>query len=193
MEALRIGRIFGIDIRIHWSWLAIFFLLLWWLAEGFFDDVNAYSHWSTSERWVASGITTILFFVSILLHELSHSLVARRLGLPVHSIPLFIFGGVSSLTQEPDSPGQEFKMAIVGPLMSFALGILAAAIAAGLWANGLDETGPGAGAAVLAFSRSSTARSPCYSKPDPSCYSSSTHREISPRGRRRVSRVRAIS
>ncbi len=151
MEALRIGRIFGIDIRIHWSWLAIFFLLLWWLAEGFFDDVNAYSHWSSIERWVASGITTILFFVSILLHELSHSLVARRLGLPVHSITLFIFGGVSSLTQEPDSPGQEFKMAIVGPLMSFALGILAAAIAAGLWANGLDDTVPGAVAAYLAF------------------------------------------
>jgi Zn-dependent protease/CBS domain-containing protein len=151
MEALRIGRIFGIDIRIHWSWLAIFFLLLWWLAEGFFDDVNAYSHWSSVERWVASGITTILFFVSILLHELSHSLVARRLGLPVHSITLFIFGGVSSLTQEPDSPGQEFKMAIVGPLMSFALGILAAAIAAGLWASGLDDTVPGAVAAYLAF------------------------------------------
>jgi Zn-dependent protease/CBS domain-containing protein len=151
MEALKIGRIFGIDIRIHWSWLAIFFLLLWWLAEGFFDDVNAYSHWSSVERWVASGITTILFFVSILLHELSHSLVARRLGLPVHSITLFIFGGVSSLTQEPDSPGQEFKMAIVGPLMSFALGILAAAIAAGLWANGLDDTVPGAIATYLAF------------------------------------------
>ncbi len=151
MEALKIGRIFGIDIRIHWSWLAIFFLLLWWLAEGFYDDVSAYSHWSAVERWLASGITTVLFFVSILLHELSHSLVARRLGLPVHSITLFIFGGVSSLTQEPDSPGQEFKMAIVGPLMSFALGIIAAGIAAGLWANGLDDTVPGAVAAYLAF------------------------------------------
>ena len=151
MEALRIGRIFGIDIRIHWSWLAIFFLLLWWLATGFFDDVDAYSHWSAVERWLASGITTTLFFVSILLHELSHSLVARRLGLPVHSITLFIFGGVSSLTQEPDSPGQEFKMAIVGPLMSFALGIIAAAIFLGLWANGLDDTVPGAVAAYIAF------------------------------------------
>ncbi|MCH7484322.1 MAG: hypothetical protein IIA90_04135, partial [Chloroflexi bacterium] len=151
MDALKIGRIFGIDIRIHWSWLAIFFLLLWWLAEGFYDDVSAYSHWSAAERWLASGITTTLFFVSILLHELSHSLVARRLGLPVHSITLFIFGGVSSLTQEPDSPGQEFKMAIVGPLMSFALGIIAAGIAAGLWANGLDDTVPGAVAAYLAF------------------------------------------
>ena len=151
MEALRIGRIFGIDIRIHWSWLAIFFLLLWWLATGFYDDVDAYSHWSAVERWLASGITTVLFFVSILLHELSHSLVARRLGLPVHSITLFIFGGVSSLTQEPDSPGQEFKMAIVGPLMSFALGIVSAVIAAVLWANGLDDTVPGAVSAYLAF------------------------------------------
>ncbi len=151
MEALKIGRIFGIDIRIHWSWLAIFFLLLWWLAEGFYDAVDAYSHWSATERWLASGITTILFFVSILLHELSHSLVARRLGLPVHSITLFIFGGVSSLTQEPDSPGQEFKMAIVGPLTSFALGIIAAAIALGFWANGSDDTVPGAIAAYLAF------------------------------------------
>ncbi len=151
MDALKIGRIFGIDIRIHWSWLVIFSLLLWWLATGFFDDVDAYSHWSEVERWLASGITTTLFFVSILLHELSHSLVARRLGLPVHSITLFIFGGVSSLTQEPDSPGQEFKMAIVGPLMSFVLGIIAATIFLVLWANGLDDTVPGAVAAYLAF------------------------------------------
>jgi len=151
MEAFKIGRIFGIDIRIHWSWLAIFFLLLWWLATGFYDDVSAYSHWSAAERWLASGITTVLFFVSILLHELSHSLVARRLGLPVHSITLFIFGGVSSLKEEPSSPGQEFKMAIVGPLMSFALGIIAAGIALAFWANGSDDTVPGAVAAYLAF------------------------------------------
>ncbi len=151
MEAFKIGRIFGIDIRIHWSWFAIFFLLLWWLATGFYDNVSAYSHWSAAERWLASGITTVLFFVSILLHELSHSLVARRLGLPVHSITLFIFGGVSSLKEEPNSPGVEFKMAIVGPLMSFALGIIAAAIALGFWANGSDDTVPGAVAAYLAF------------------------------------------
>jgi CBS domain-containing protein len=71
--------------------------------------------------------------------------------LPVHSITLFIFGGVSSLTQEPDSAGQEFKMAIVGPLMSFALGILSALIAAGFWLNDADDTVPGAVAAYLAF------------------------------------------
>ena len=60
MDAFRIGRIFGIDIRIHWSWLAIFLLLLWWLAEGFYDAVDAYSHWSAAERWLASGITTVV-------------------------------------------------------------------------------------------------------------------------------------
>lgn len=151
MDAFKIGRIAGIDIRIHWSWLAIFALLLYWLAEGFYKDVDAYSEWSTADRWIASGVTTILFFVSILLHELSHSLVARRLGLPVHNITLFIFGGVSSLTQEPDSAGQEFKMAIVGPLMSFVLGIIAGAITLVFWLNDAEDTVPGAIAAYLAF------------------------------------------
>ncbi|MEX0683871.1 MAG: site-2 protease family protein [Dehalococcoidia bacterium] len=151
MDAFKIGRIAGIDIRIHWSWIAIFILLLWWLAEGFYDDVDSYNHWSEAERWVASFITTVLFFASILLHELSHSLMARRLGLPVHSITLFIFGGVSSLTQEPESAGQEFKMAIVGPLMSFFLGIVAGIVALIFWLNDADDTLPGAVAAYLAF------------------------------------------
>jgi Zn-dependent protease len=151
MDALKIGRIFGIDIRIHWSWLAIFFLLLWWLAEGFYDEVDAYSHWTEAERWLASAVTTLLFFVSILLHELSHSIVARRLGLPVHSITLFIFGGVSSLKEEPASAGQEFKMAIVGPLTSFVLGIVAAGIAGVFWLYEADDTVPGAVSAYLAF------------------------------------------
>jgi len=151
MDAFKIGRIAGIDIRIHWSWLAIFALLLYWLAEGFYSDVDAYSEWSDAERWVASGVTTVFFFVSILLHELSHSLVARRLGLPVQNITLFIFGGVSSLAQEPDSAGQEFKMAIVGPLMSFFLGIVAGVIAVVFWAYDAQDTVPGAVAAYLAF------------------------------------------
>jgi Zn-dependent protease/CBS domain-containing protein len=151
MDALKIGRIFGIDIRIHWSWLAIFFLLLWWLAEGFYDEVDAYSHWTEAERWLASAVTTLLFFVSILLHELSHSIVARRLGLPVHSITLFIFGGVSSLKEEPASAGQEFKMAIVGPLTSFVLGIVSAGIAGVFWLYEADDTVPGAVSAYLAF------------------------------------------
>jgi Zn-dependent protease/CBS domain-containing protein len=151
MDAFKIGSIFGIDIRIHWSWLAIFALLLYWLATGFFDEVDSYSHWSAADRWIASGITTVLFFLSILLHELSHSIVARRLGLPVHGITLFIFGGVSSLTEEPASAGQEFKMAIVGPLMSFFLGAVAGVIFLIFLYYDKENTVPGAVAGYLGF------------------------------------------
>ena len=151
MEALKIGRIFGIDIRIHWSWLAIFFLLLWWLATGFYDNEDWFPRWTAVERWLASGISTTLFFLSILLHELSHSLMARRLGLPVHSITLFIFGGVSSLTEEPQTASVEFKMAIVGPLMSFALGIIAGGIYLAFHLNDMGTTVPGAIALYLSI------------------------------------------
>jgi len=125
--AFRIGRVAGINIYVHWSWFAIFALLTWWLSEGFFQEV--YEDWSKQEAWIVSVITTLLFFSSVLLHELSHSLVAKRLGLPVSHITLFIFGGVSALGGEPTSAKQEFQVAIVGPLTSFALAIVMGAVA----------------------------------------------------------------
>ena len=140
MNAFKIARIAGIDIKIHWSWFAIFFLLTWFLATGFYSEV--YETWSSTEAWVASIVTTILFFSSILLHELSHSIVARRLGLPVKDITLFIFGGVSSLGAEPSDAKQEFKVAIVGPLTSFAIGIIAGVIALIGLLNDLEDTLP---------------------------------------------------
>lgn len=150
MNAFKIGRIAGIDIRIHWSWFAIFFLLTWWLAEGFYGDV--YDDWTTGEAWAASIVTTVLFFTSVLLHELSHSIVARRLGLPVRDITLFIFGGVSSLGEEPTSAKQEFQVAIVGPLTSFVLGGIAAAVTVVGWlAFDIEDTVPIAVAEYLAF------------------------------------------
>jgi Zn-dependent protease len=115
----RLLRVFGIDIRVHWSWLAIFVLLTWWLSQGFFDD--QFEDWTGRERWAAAVVASLAFFTSILLHELAHSLVAKREGLPVKSITLFIFGGVSALGAEPENPGQEFRVAIVGPLVSFLL------------------------------------------------------------------------
>jgi Zn-dependent protease/CBS domain-containing protein len=151
MGSLRILRVFGIDILIHWSWLAIFVLLLWWLAEGFYGDVDRYEYWSTATVWMAAGVTTLLFFISVLLHELSHSLMARRLGLPVASITLFIFGGVSSLTKEPDDAGQEFQVAIVGPLTSFVIGGICAAITIALHLNDKGATPVGAVAEYLAI------------------------------------------
>ncbi len=115
----RLLRVFGIDILVHWSWLAIFALLTWLLSQQFFKD--QYEEWTTSELWAAAVVAALAFFVSILLHELAHSLVAKREGLPVKSITLFIFGGVSALGREPENPGQEFRVAIVGPLVSFVL------------------------------------------------------------------------
>src|SRR5690349_11148804 len=120
LGSLKIGRIAGIDIQIHWSWLAIFAILIWSLADGFFKDVGG-NDWTAAARWVAAVITTLLFFFSLLLHELSHSIVAKRLGLNVSSITLFLFGGVSSLTEEPKTAKDEFRIAIVGPAMSFII------------------------------------------------------------------------
>jgi len=142
MRPIRIGRVAGIDILVHWSWFAIFGLLVWWLATGFFQDV--YESWSAEEAWVVSVITVLLFFASILLHELSHSLVAKRLGLPVKSITLFIFGGVSALGAEPTSARQEFQVAIAGPLTSFAIGIVCGMLTAVAYILGEENSPPAA-------------------------------------------------
>ncbi|MGH9442589.1 MAG: site-2 protease family protein [Thermoanaerobaculia bacterium] len=113
--------LFGIGIFIDPSWIFIFFLITWGLASGF---AKAHSDWSAPVRLATAVSAALLFFASVLIHELSHSLVARSRGLPVHSITLFLFGGVSNLEREPASAKTEFVMAIVGPLSSFLLGIL---------------------------------------------------------------------
>lgn len=145
----RLGRILGIDILVHWSWFAIFALLTWWLSIGFYAHV--YEEWSTGVRWASSLVTSLAFFASVLLHELSHSLMARRLGLPVKSITLFIFGGVSALGSEPGKPSHEFQVAIVGPLTSLALAAVAGAVAAIAFLQGAGDSPPGAIAQYLAF------------------------------------------
>ncbi len=119
---IRIGRLFGIEIRLHWSWFIIFFLVTWLLAGQYFPNVDAYRDWSTATRWVIGVVTSLLFFASVLAHEMAHSLVARGAGLQVSSITLFIFGGVSQLTEEPRSAGSEFRMAVAGPGTSLIIG-----------------------------------------------------------------------
>ncbi|HVU67609.1 MAG TPA: site-2 protease family protein [Ktedonobacteraceae bacterium] len=121
--SLRIGSIAGINLYVHVSWLIILVLLSWSLATGWFAQL--YPGWSASTYWLVSILAALLLFVSVLLHELSHSLVARARGLPVRSIILFIFGGVSNIEQEPKRPGVEFQMAFVGPLTSLVLGGIA--------------------------------------------------------------------
>ena len=124
--SLRIGKIFGIDIYIHISWIIIIVLMTWSLAVGWFPVLN--HGFSAILDWVLGFIAAILLFVSVLLHELAHSVVARKRGLPVKNITLFIFGGVSNIEKEPGSPGVEFQMAVVGPLTSILIGILAFAL-----------------------------------------------------------------
>jgi Zn-dependent protease/CBS domain-containing protein len=118
---VRIGSIAGIDIDIHASWLIILALLTVSLATGWLPEASPGQ--STTAYWVVGFIASLLLFVSVLLHELAHSLVARQRGLPVHTITLFIFGGVSNIEQEPKNPGVEFQMAVVGPLTSLIIGV----------------------------------------------------------------------
>lgn len=115
----RLMRIAGIDIGIHYTWILIFILLSWSLAQGFFPQL--YPGWETITYWITGVVAALLLFGSVLLHELAHSLVARARGMTVNSITLFIFGGVSNLEEEPEKPKIELAISIVGPLTSLAL------------------------------------------------------------------------
>jgi Zn-dependent protease/predicted transcriptional regulator len=121
-RGLRIGRIFGINIYLDASWLVIFFLVTWSLAAGLLPAWHP--DWSLGLRWVVAVLAALLFFASILLHELSHSLVAKAHGLEVRRITLFLFGGAANIEREPHTPKVEFLMAVVGPITSILLGVI---------------------------------------------------------------------
>ncbi|MGA7730597.1 MAG: site-2 protease family protein [Chloroflexia bacterium] len=117
--ALKIVTIGGIAIKLHWSWLIIALLLTYTLAVGQFPDRVPGE--SAAFYWIIGAIASILFFLSVLLHELSHSFTALALGYKVREIILFIFGGVANIEQEPKKARDEFFIAAVGPLTSFLL------------------------------------------------------------------------
>jgi Zn-dependent protease len=119
-RGLHVGRIFGIDLEVDLSWFFIFILVAWNLAGGVLPVWHP--EWSVGLRWSVALAAALLFFASVVVHELSHSLVARARNLPVQRITLFLFGGVSNLEREPASAGTEFLMAVVGPLASIVLG-----------------------------------------------------------------------
>jgi Zn-dependent protease len=118
-RGLRLGRILGIEIAIDPSWIFIALLMTWSLAAGF---SRWHPGWTSATTLATALVATLLFFASVLLHELAHSLVARRYGVPVERITLFLFGGISNIEREPPSAMAEFMTAVVGPLTSVALG-----------------------------------------------------------------------
>jgi Zn-dependent protease/CBS domain-containing protein len=120
MHAFRIGKLFGIDIRVDWSWVFIFLLMTWNLSTLF---ARWHPEWSTPGHIGLAVTASVLFFGCILAHELAHSVVALRFGLRVRSITLYLFGGVSNIEQEPPTPKVELLTAIVGPITSLLLGV----------------------------------------------------------------------
>ena len=121
-SSIRLFRIAGIDIGVHFSWILILIFFTTTLALGFFPAASPEE--TTGTYWAAGFLAALLLFACVLAHELAHSLVAQARGIPVHSITLFIFGGVSNLEQEAEKPGVEFLMAIVGPGASLLLAIV---------------------------------------------------------------------
>lgn len=121
-----IGRLMGIEVRIDVTWLAIFLLITLSLGKQF---ELLHGDWSAAAHWGGAIAASLLFFLSIFLHELGHSVVSIRTGVPVRSITLFLFGGVAALEREPDRPGQAFGIAVAGPLVSVLLGVLFLALA----------------------------------------------------------------
>ena len=121
-HSIPLGKILGIQIGLDYSWFVIFALLTWMLADSYYPD--EFKHWSPLLYWLMGAVTAIMLFVSVLLHELGHSVVALRYKIPVRSITLFLFGGVAQIGAEPPSAIAEFFIAIAGPLVSLALAIV---------------------------------------------------------------------
>ncbi len=126
-QNLRLGKIAGIPVGLNWSVVFIFGLPAWELADLVLPEDQP--HHPVALYWAAALVTAVLFFASLLAHEASHSIVAKRHGIGVRSITLFLFGGVSELEGEALTPGVDFRVAVVGPLTSLAIALVAGACA----------------------------------------------------------------
>jgi Zn-dependent protease len=129
MSGIPIGHLFGIHLRLHWSWFIIAMLIASSFAVGSLPIWHP--AWTSATNWLVGATAAIALFASILLHELAHSVMANRLGTTVDHITFFLFGGVSNLHHEPESPRNEFLITAVGPLTSLAIGVVTLGTAMG--------------------------------------------------------------
>jgi Zn-dependent protease/predicted transcriptional regulator len=132
-----IGKFRGIEIEVNASWLVIFGLVTFMLGTNFFPQ--NYPDWNPVLGWLLGGIIALMLFISVLLHELSHSIVSINFGIPVKKISLFIFGGIAQMEKEPDEPGKELKIAVAGPAMSLFLFFIFTMLAAAAAVTGAPE------------------------------------------------------
>ena len=120
--SIQVARVLGIPVYVHFSWFVVFGLIAWTLATGYFPQ--RYPNLPVTSYWAKGLVASLLFFVSILLHELGHSLVAKQSGIGIRSITLFIFGGVARLEKDPPDGRAELRMAAAGPAVSLVLSAL---------------------------------------------------------------------
>jgi Zn-dependent protease len=146
-SSIRLGTIFGIRVGVHITWFVVLFLFIYWLNQAFDDTLEP-----TLAFWTAVA-AAFGFFGSILLHELGHALTARREGIQVSGIDLFFFGGVMKMGSDTRSPGQEFRIAVAGPLVTFAIIVAAAFGSTALlgWDGFVDAATLDEGRAASAF------------------------------------------
>lgn len=150
--SIQLARVFGIRIGVDYSWFLVLFLIIWSLT-GYYEEVAP-----NSNAFLLALVSALLFFLSILLHELGHAVVAIRNGIPILGIDLWLFGGVAKLGKDTDSPGVEFRVAAAGPLVTvviaalcFALAMAASSADDALQSSIFDEGVSGATVAVLGY------------------------------------------
>lgn len=134
---VRLGRFFGVQLAADWSVLVIFVLIMANFAIGWLPRLHA--DWAPLATWLTGLVAATLFLASIALHELAHALVARAQGIEVRRITLFLFGGVTEMEREADSPKAELLVAVVGPLMSAVIGVGSLALASTLAGPGFAD------------------------------------------------------
>jgi Zn-dependent protease len=127
-QSIQLARVFGIRIGASPSWFFVLFLFIYLMSDTFQDVLDG----SSTQGYLVAVVAVMLFFGSIILHELGHAVVAQRLGIPIRGIDLWFFGGVAQMASEPDTAGKEFKISAAGPLVTLAIVVIATALVTAL-------------------------------------------------------------